>query len=245
MLVPQIVLAALCMLLGLAPHRFQLIHRALLTSPQGLGVMLAKAARPCRRPGSPAWRGRPAWRCCRRWSSPWSSARCSSWPWDLSRRAGRSGDRRAVALRLRGRDGSDALRRAQPVPEVVRYLPWVGRTPTASDGNGTRAPRRAAAAARRSATLAVRGVAMSAHACLKQITERFDAGHPADGRARGRPLVRSTWSRRRPGDLPVRLPRPGRPLRDQHRSGRPPVFGEVPGGPRFRLRQGRTSCAAS
>jgi hydrogenase-4 component B len=40
---PQIGLAALCLLLGLAPQLgYQLVHRALAASPQGLGVALAK-----------------------------------------------------------------------------------------------------------------------------------------------------------------------------------------------------------
>ncbi len=43
MRLPQIVLAAVCLLVGLAPAlAFDLIHRALLQSQQGLGSLLAK-----------------------------------------------------------------------------------------------------------------------------------------------------------------------------------------------------------
>jgi hydrogenase-4 component B len=45
MLAPQVILAALCLLLGLMPQAgYQLIHRALLGSQQGMGIILAKSS---------------------------------------------------------------------------------------------------------------------------------------------------------------------------------------------------------
>ena len=113
---PRSLLAALCVLLA-SP-------RTSATSSSTAPCWAARrgSARPwpsSRRsqpPASPAWRGRPDWRSCRRWWSPLVFGACSASPRDLAPGRSAAADRRAVALRLRGRVGSDALRRAQPVP---------------------------------------------------------------------------------------------------------------------------------
>ena len=141
MLVPQIVLAALCTLLGLAPHLgYQLIHRALLTSPQGLGVMLGKLS-PLPSTGLGGVEG-PAGLAV---LSPVIVAVVFGALLLLAVGLSRLGGaiRRPAEPWLCGYVAeSDQMRYGARnlYREVVRYLPWVGRTPTASDGNGTPRP---------------------------------------------------------------------------------------------------------
>ncbi len=137
MLVPQIVLAALCALLGLAPHLgYQLIHRALLASPQGLGVALAKLP-PLEVTGLTGVAG-PAGLAL---LSPLVVAAVFGALLLLAAGISRVGGavRRTAEPWLCGyvaesdqmRYGAHNLYR-----EVTRYLPWVGRTPGQPNGNG-------------------------------------------------------------------------------------------------------------
>lgn len=141
MLAPQIVLAALCVTLGLAPQLgFQLIHRALASSQQGLGVVLAKLP-PLPAAGLTGIEG-PAGLAvlaplvvalvfgallllAAGISLLGGSLRRSAEPW-LCGYAVESDQMRYGARNL--------------YREVLRYLPWVGRTPTGSGGNGAARP---------------------------------------------------------------------------------------------------------
>ena len=60
--------------------------------------------------------------------------------------------------------------------------------------------------------------------------------HPAGRPARRRPALRLRRTRGGEAGLPPPLPRPGRPLRHQHRRRRPAVLRQLPGRPRLRLR---------
>jgi formate hydrogenlyase subunit 3/multisubunit Na+/H+ antiporter MnhD subunit len=141
MLAPQVTLASLCVLLGLAPQiGFQLIHRALVGSQQGLGISLAKLP-PLRIAGLTGAEGPMgqailsplvvavvfgallllaagislAGGALRRTAEPWLCG--------------------YVAETDQMRYGARNLYR-----EVARILPWVGRTPSASGGNGAARP---------------------------------------------------------------------------------------------------------
>ena len=137
MLAPQLTLASLCALLGLAPQiGFQLIHRALVGSQQGLGIVLAKVP-PLSTSGLTGAQG-PA-------------AQAIYSPLAVAAVFG------ALLLFAAGVSlaGGALRRRAEPwlcgyvtetdqmrygarnlYREVTRILPWVGRTPSASGGNG-------------------------------------------------------------------------------------------------------------
>jgi formate hydrogenlyase subunit 3/multisubunit Na+/H+ antiporter MnhD subunit len=137
MMAPQIVLAALCLILGLAPQLgYQIIHRALVGSQQGLGVVLAKLP-PLEAAGLTGVTG-PAGLAV---LSPLvvaavfgglllvaagisllgGAVRRTAEPWLCG----------YVAETDQMRYGARNLYR-----EVARYLPWVGRTPTPPGGNG-------------------------------------------------------------------------------------------------------------
>jgi hypothetical protein len=137
MLAPQVTLAALCLLLGLVPQiGYGIIHQALAGSQQGLGVTLAKAP-PLPTLGLTGVAG------------PAGLAVLS--PLVVAVVVG------ALLLLAAGISlaGGAVRRTAEPwlcgyVPEtdqmrygarnlyreVSRYLPWIGRTPTQSGGNG-------------------------------------------------------------------------------------------------------------
>jgi NADH:ubiquinone oxidoreductase subunit 5 (subunit L)/multisubunit Na+/H+ antiporter MnhA subunit len=141
MLAPQIVLAALCVSLGLAPQLgYQLIHRALASSQQGLGATLAKLP-PLPAAGLTGIEG-PAGLAvlaplgvalvfgallllAAGISLLGGSLRRSAEPW-LCGYAVESDQMRYGARNL--------------YREVLRYLPWIGRTPTGSGGNGAARP---------------------------------------------------------------------------------------------------------
>lgn len=137
MLVPQIVLAALCALLGLAPHLgYQLIHRALLASPQGLGVALAKLP-PLEVTGLTGVAG-PAGLAL---LSPLVVAAVVGGLLLVAAGISRVGGavRRTAEPWLCGYvTESDQMRYGARnlYREVARYLPWVARTPGQPNGNG-------------------------------------------------------------------------------------------------------------
>ena len=137
MLAPQVTLAACCVLLGLAPQiGFQLVHRALVGSPQGLGVLLAKLPRL----GMAGLTGAvgPAGQAI---LSPLVVALVFGALLLLAAGISLAGGalRRTAEPWLCGyvaetdqmRYGARNLYR-----EVARILPWVARTPSASGGNG-------------------------------------------------------------------------------------------------------------
>jgi hydrogenase-4 component B len=138
MLAPQITLAGLCLILGLAPQiGFQMIHRALAGSAQGLGAALAKLP-PLHTAGLTGVAG-PAGLAV---LSPLlvagvfgalllvaagislvgGAARRTAEPWLCG----------YVTESDQMRYGARNLYR-----EVARCLPWVGRTPVQPGGNGT------------------------------------------------------------------------------------------------------------
>ena len=141
MLAPQLILAALCVLLGLAPQiGYQFIHRALLGSQQGLGVVLAKLP-PFPGAGLTGLAG------------PAGAAILS--PLVVAVVFG------ALLLAAVGlsRVGGAVRRTAEPwlcgyaaesecmrygarnlYREVARYLPWIGRSSLPSGGNGAGRP---------------------------------------------------------------------------------------------------------
>jgi len=137
MMAPQVALAALCLILGLAPQiGYQIIHRALMGSQQGLGVALAKLP-PLEAAGLTGVAG-PAGLAV---LSPLvvaavfgglllvaagisllgGAVRRTAEPWLCG----------YVAETDQMRYGARNLYR-----EVLRYLPWVARTPAPSPGNG-------------------------------------------------------------------------------------------------------------
>jgi hydrogenase-4 component B len=141
MLAPQVALAALCVLLGLAPQiGFRLIHRALAGSQQGLGVALAKLP-PLGTAGLTGAEG-PAGQAL---LSPLVVAVVFGTLLLLAAGISLAGGalRRTAEPWLCGyvaetdqmRYGARNLYR-----EVARILPWVGRTPFASGGNGAGRP---------------------------------------------------------------------------------------------------------
>jgi len=137
MLAPQIALAALCLILGLAPQiGYGIIHQALAGSQQGLGATLAKA------PALPTVGLTGV-------AGPAGLAVLS--PLVVATVVG------ALLLLAAGISlvGGAVRRTAEPwlcgyvaesdqmrygarnlYREVSRYLPWIGRTPTHSGGNG-------------------------------------------------------------------------------------------------------------
>jgi hydrogenase-4 component B len=137
MLAPQVVLAGCCLILGLAPQAgYQMIHRALVGSQQGLGVALAKLP-PLQTTGLTGIAG-PAGLAvlsplvvaavfgallvaAAGISLAGGAVRRTAEPWLCG----------YVAESDQMRYGARNLYR-----EVARYLPWVGRTPMYSGGNG-------------------------------------------------------------------------------------------------------------
>ncbi len=73
---------------------------------------------------------------------------------------------------------------------------------------------------------------------LTQVGREVRPGHPAGGPARRPPPVRLRRAGRAQGHLPAHLPRPGRPLRHQHRRWTTGPSRQVPGRARLRLRPG-------
>jgi len=137
MLAPQVTLAALCLLLGLVPQiGYGIIHQALAGSQQGLGVTLAKAP-PLPTLGLTGVAG-PAGLAV---LSPLVVAVVIGALLLLAAGISLAGGavRRTAEPWLCGyvpetdqmRYGARNLYR-----EVSRYLPWIGRTPTQSGGNG-------------------------------------------------------------------------------------------------------------
>jgi hydrogenase-4 component B len=141
MLAPQIALAALCVLLGLAPGiGYGIVHHALTASQQGLGAMLAKAS-PLPAAGltgvagpaglavlSPlvvAAVGGALFLLAVGISLAGGAVRRSAEPWLCG----------YVAETDQMRYGARNLYR-----EVSRYLPWVGRVPAPAGGNGAARP---------------------------------------------------------------------------------------------------------
>jgi hydrogenase-4 component B len=138
---PQIVLAALCVVLGLAPHLgYQLIHRALLSSPHGLGATLATLP-PFAVAGLTGVEG-PAGLAI---LSPLVVALVFGALLCLAAGISLLGGslRRTAEPWLCGyvvesdqmRYGARNLYR-----EITRYLPWVGRTPTGTADTGATRP---------------------------------------------------------------------------------------------------------
>jgi len=141
MLAPQLILAALCILLGLAPQiGYQLIHRALLGSQQGLGVVLAKLP-PFQGAGLTGLAG-PAGVAI---FSPLVVAVVFGALLLAAVGISRAGGavRRTAEPWLCGYVAeSDSMRYGARnlYREVARYLPWIGRSSLPSGGNGAGRP---------------------------------------------------------------------------------------------------------